>query len=279
MPIHHQGYRRWGGERRARGRSWSVIAAAGIRAMLRKRMFLALLLVAWLPFFARALQIYASINVPQATFLAPTSETFRDFLSQQDVFVLLVAVYVGAGLIANDRRANALQIYLSKPLARGEYIFGKFAILVTFLLLITWVPAVVLMLLQVLLAGSVDFVVTNSHLFPAITLSCAVQSVTVAAAMLALSSLSRSSRYVGILYAVIVFLTQAVYGVLRVATGDSGWAWISPTANMTQVANAFFRLAPAYDVPWLVSLALLSAIVVASSLVLERRVRAVEVVA
>ena len=59
----------------------------------------------------------------------------------------------------------------------------------------------------------------------------------------------------------------------------TGWAWISPTANMTQVANAFFRLAPAYDVPWPVSFALLSAIVVASSLVLERRVRAVEVVA
>ena len=58
-------------------------------------------------------------------FLAPTPETFRQFLEQQEIFVFFVTVYVGAGLIANDRRANALQIYLSKPLTRAEYIFGK----------------------------------------------------------------------------------------------------------------------------------------------------------
>ena len=65
--------------------------------------------------------------------LALTAETYRSFLEQQSTFVFFVTVYVGAGLIANDRRANALQIYLSKPLTRGEYILGKFAILFAFL--------------------------------------------------------------------------------------------------------------------------------------------------
>ena len=60
--------------------------------------------------------------------------------------MFFITVYAGAGLIANDRRANALQIYLSKPLTRVEYIFGKLAILATFLLLVTWVPAIVLLL-------------------------------------------------------------------------------------------------------------------------------------
>ena len=64
------------------------------------------------------MQIYAAANLPQAAFLAPTPETFRQFLEQQDIFVFFITVYVGAGLIANDRRANALQIYLSKPLTR-----------------------------------------------------------------------------------------------------------------------------------------------------------------
>ena len=58
----------------------------------------------------------------RSSFLAPTAETFRQFLEQQEIFVFFVTVYVGAGLIANDRRANALQIYLSKPLTRAEYI-------------------------------------------------------------------------------------------------------------------------------------------------------------
>ena len=47
--------------------------------------------------------------------------------------MFVITVYVGAGLIANDRRANALQIYLSKPLMRPEYIAGKLAVLFTFL--------------------------------------------------------------------------------------------------------------------------------------------------
>ncbi|MSO30571.1 MAG: hypothetical protein EXQ48_06435 [Acidobacteria bacterium] len=79
--------------------------------------------------------------------------TFKDFLEQQSIWAFFITVYVGSGLIANDRRANALQIYLSKPLSRLEYIFGKLAILIVFLLLVTGVPGLVLLLLQVLFAG------------------------------------------------------------------------------------------------------------------------------
>ena len=108
----------------------------------KTRAFIGLLLVSWLPFLVRAVQIYAAANLPQAAFLAPTPEMFRQFLEQQEIFVFFVTVYAGAGLIASDRRANALQIYLSKPLTRFEYIAGKLAVLAVFLLLVTWVPAV-----------------------------------------------------------------------------------------------------------------------------------------
>jgi ABC-2 type transport system permease protein len=279
MPIHDQGYRRYVGERAPHGRGWAVIARSGLRAFIVKRSCIALLLFAWLPFFARALQIYAAANLPQASFLAPTPEMFKDFLGQQDIFVFFIAVYVGAGLIANDRRANALQIYLSKPLTRVEYVFGKFAILMTFLLLVTWVPAVVLLVVQVMFAGNFTFFAENIYLFPAITLKSFVQALTVSSAMLALSSLSHSSRYVGILYAGVIFLTQALYGVLRGITGDSSWAWISLSANLTRLGDLIFRLPPEYDVPWSVSALIISGVIVASALILERRVRGVEVVA
>ena len=123
--------------------------------MLGKRAFLGLLLVSWLPFFVRAVQIYAAANLPQASFLAPTPEMFRQFLDQQEIFVFFITVFAGSGLIANDRRANALQIYLSKPLTRAEYVFGKLVILTTFLLLVTWVPAFVLLVVQIAFAGNV----------------------------------------------------------------------------------------------------------------------------
>jgi hypothetical protein len=71
MPIYSQGYRRYRGERTAR-RAWQVIASAGIRTLFRTRAFLGLFGLSLVPFFVRAVQIYASANVPQATFLAPT---------------------------------------------------------------------------------------------------------------------------------------------------------------------------------------------------------------
>ena len=278
MPIHDQGYRRYGGSRAPRGQAWSVITRAGLRTMLAKRMFLGLLLVAWFPFFVRAVQIYAAANLPQAAFLKPTAETFRQFLDQQSIFVFFVTVYVGAGLIANDRRANALQIYLSKPLTRAEYVFGKLAILIAFLLAVTWAPAMVLLLVQVAFAGNFTFLQSNFYLFPAITVFAAVEVITVAATMLALSSLSKSARYVAILYAMVLFFTSAIYGVLYAVTRSSSFSWISLSANLEQVGNIIFRMPAKYDTPWPVSLLVIVVTVALCGWVLERRVRGVEVV-
>ena len=279
MPIHDQGYRRYGGEKARGGTGWIVITRAGIRTFLAKRAFLGLLLVAWFPFFVRAVQIYAAANLPQAAFLAPKPETFRQFLDQQQIFVFFVTVYVGAGLIANDRRANALQIYLSKPLTRAEYVFGKLAILVTFLLLVTWLPAIVLLIVQISFAGNFTFFRANLFLFPAITVASLLQVLLATFTMLALSSLSNSSRYVGILYAAVIFFTQAIYGVLYAVTRSTSLSWISFSANLTQVGDVIFRQPLKYDTPWPVSLMMIVGLIALSGVVLERRVRGVEVVA
>jgi ABC-2 type transport system permease protein len=278
VPIHDQSYRRYGGSKEAPGRAWSVIAIAGIRTMLRRRMFLGLLLFAWIPFIVRAVQIYVAANFPQASMLAPTADTFREFIDQQGVFVFFVTIYVGAGLIANDRRANALQIYLSKPLMRAEYIAGKFATLATFLLLVTWLPGMLLLVLQILFAGSFTFARQNAFLFPAITVASFLQVIVASFAMLALSSLSKSSRYVGILYAGAMFFSEAIFAVLRLILGGTGSSWISFPANLAQVIDVIFRLKPRYDTPWLVSMLALIGLVAVAISVLERRVRGVEVV-
>jgi ABC-2 type transport system permease protein len=278
MPIHDQSYRRYGGGKTSPGRAWTVIAKAGIRNMIRKRAFMGLLLFAWLPFIVRAVQLYVAANFPQASMLAPDPKTFRDFLGQQDFFVFVVTIYAGAGLIAADRRANALQIYLSKPLMRSEYIAGKAAVLFTFLLFVTWVPALLLLILQVMFKGSFEFMSNNLFLFPAITVAAFLQAVVATFTMLALSSLSKSSRYVGILYAGILFFTSAIYAVMYAVTGNSSLSWISLTSNITQVVDVVFRLKPHYSTPWQVSLVVLIGLVVLSISVLERRVRGVEVV-
>ncbi len=278
MPIHDQGYRRYGGTRAPSGRAWSVIARAGIRTMLAKRAFVALLLFAWLPFLVRAVQIYAATNLPQAQFLAADARLFRDFLEQQGVFLFFITVYVGSGLIANDRRANALQIYLSKPMTRFEYIVGKFAVLAILLLFVTWVPAMLLLLVQIAFSGSFSFFVDNLFLFPAITLFSFVEVAAVSLMMLALSSLSRSSRYVGILYAVLMFFSGAIYRMLYAVTGDSRLAFVSLPSTLEQLGDAIFRLPLTMDLPVSGALLVIVLLMVGSSYVLRQRVRGVEVV-
>lgn len=279
MPIHDQGYRRYGGQRVPAGHAWWVITRTGLRTLLARRAFVALLLVAWFPFFVRAVQIYAAANLPQATFLAPDVNLFRQYLEQQQVFMFFITVYAGAGLIAADRRANALQIYLSKPLTRFEYIAGKMAVLAAFLLLVTWVPAVLLLLTQIAFSGSFTFFLDHLPLLPTITVFSVIQVAVVTSVMLALSSLSRSSRYVGVLYAGLMFFSQAIYAILYAITRDSSLAWVSVTADLAQIGDAVFRLPLRHEIPLPVAVLVVVGLVAASAFVLEKRVRGVEVVA
>jgi hypothetical protein len=250
MPIHDQSYRRYAGQRAPLGRSWTVIAKAGVMTMLRKRLFIGLLLFAWLPFVVYAVLIYFAANYPQTAAWFPLdAKMFRGFLERQDFFVFVMTIYVGAGLIANDRRANALQIYLSKPLMRAEYISGNFV-----------------------------FLKNNLFLFPAISLASVLQALLASFTMLALSSLSKSSRYVGILYSGIIFFTAAIYGAMYAITGSTSVSWLSVGSNLAQVVDVIFRQPPRYTTPWQVSLIVVLALIALSISVLERRVRGVEIV-
>lgn len=278
MPIHDQGYQHYQGTRARTGAAWQVIAKAGIRSVLSQRKFLGLLLLSWTPFLVRAVQVYIAANFQQAAFLAPKGETFRQFLETQGIFVFFITIYVGSGLIASDRRANALQLYLAKPLSRWEYVAGKLAVLATFLVFVTFLPAITLLLVQIGFAGSLAFVQQNLYLLPAITLFSIVQVLFAASTMLALSSLSKSSRFVGVMYAGLNFFTAALFNAVRGITGKTWLAWLSPTDVMQQLGDVIFRVTPRYQMPGWVAALVVTAIIAASAAVLERRVRAVEVV-
>ncbi len=278
MPIHDQSYRRYDGSRTGPGAAWLVIAAAGIRSLLARKLFLAVMLAAWGQFFVRAVTFYLSANFPSLNVLAPSVETFRQFFDIQEIFVLFVTVYVGSGLIANDRRSNALQIYLSKPLSRAEYVAGKLGVLAFFLLLVTLVPALALLMLEVMFSASLAFLLDNLFLLPAITLYALMEVSLASFTMLALSSLSTSARYTAMLYAGALFFTAAVFAILRGATASTMLAWLSLRANVEQIGDVIFRLPPRFESPWPLSVLVVLLLIGLSALVLERRVRGVEVV-
>ena len=66
MPIHRERYRRRDAGTDVRGRAWLVICVQGLRGLAKRRAFLYLMLVAWLPCLVRGVQIYVVANFPQA---------------------------------------------------------------------------------------------------------------------------------------------------------------------------------------------------------------------
>jgi len=278
VPIHDQGYRRYLGTRAAIGRSWQVMTKVGVMSVISRRVFVAVMLLAYLNFVIQAVRIYVSETFAQAAFLAPKGETFREFLDQQGPFAFFVAIFVGAGLIANDRRANALQLYLSKPMTSAEYIAGKLAILFIFLVGVTFLPAMLLLLTQAVFAGSLTFVRNNLYLFPAITLFSLAQVLLAACTMLALSSMSKSARFVAVMYAGLFFFTTALFNALRGITGRSSFAWLSPTASLAQLGDVIFRLEPRYQMHPAIAAFVVVVLIAGSIAILMRRVRGVEIV-
>jgi Cu-processing system permease protein len=116
-------------------RKIAAIARITVSDALRQKLAVNLLLFA-------LLIISASIVLSELTF----GEQYRIIadlaLSSASVFGTLIAVFLGAGLVAGDVQRRTLYPVLAKPVARAEYLLGRYAGLVATLTLNLLVMAV-----------------------------------------------------------------------------------------------------------------------------------------
>jgi MFS family permease len=279
MPIYDQSYRPYRGTLSEHSWRWRTIAKAGLSHYLSKKPFLIFLFVGFIPAIARGVMIWFSHQSETVQQLTTVDGAwFRNFLDWQGEFLLLVCIWPGAVLIARDLKTNAIQLYLSKPLTRVDYVLGKFAILAGIAALLMPAPALLLFLMEVGLSTSTTFI-TTYYWIPFAILGYSVVVVTGAGLLaLAASSFTRSGRYAGLLFFAIVFFSQAGAGLLRLITGNHAFVVLSLPALMDQVGALFFGGPTEYGLHFLPSLIMYAALVGLSILVLKRRVQAVEIV-
>jgi ABC-2 type transport system permease protein len=280
MPLHDPGYRHWKGDWTTHPYRWLAVARQGIRLLIKRKRFVFLMILSSLPFLVRAVMIYLSSAVGgYVGSLKIEPGFFETFLSQQGFFVFIISIYAGAGLISNDLRANALQIYFSKPITRQDYILGKFGILAFFLALPTLVPAVLLYVLSILFEASLGFAPENLGVLGAILGYSLLIIFTSGLIMIGLSSLSKSSRFAGISFAAVFFFSQALAVILSSVLRDSRLGWIALENNVRRLGDVLFRTESHYQfAPW-ISLLILAVLMTAAVWTAYRRVNAVEVVA
>ncbi len=153
-----------------------VVSRFALRELFASRAVMAFFVIAGLPCLVAALIIYLFHNPAARTliglvklvdFLRIDAEFFRHFLSGQCFLGLILSAWVGPRLIASDLANGALPLYFSRPLSRFEYFLGKALVLVVMLSCVTWLPGVLLYLLNAALADG-DWAISNLRLVVAL---------------------------------------------------------------------------------------------------------------
>jgi ABC-2 type transport system permease protein len=78
---------------------------------------------------------------------------FAYVINTQGTLAFLLVAWVGPGLVAPDLTNNALPLYLSRPFSRAEYVLGRVVTLLLLGSVITWMPMLLLFVLQAGLVG------------------------------------------------------------------------------------------------------------------------------
>ena len=281
MPVYEKTYRKYEARAPLRSVRFWPITREGLRLVLVKRAFLGLLAVAFLPFVVRVIQVYIVTRFPEAGRVLPVDgRLFGDFLNQQVGFTLLLTIFGGAGLVANDLRTGAIVMYLARPLTRRDYVLGKLGVTFLLNLGVTLLPG--LLLYVVTLALAPDQFATWDLLWipPAIVVQSVVTSLCVSLLGLAVSSLTRNARVSGLAFFAFILGLELVRQVLDHGFGRPEATLLSVQDNLRNLASALFGLAGRPGaMPWTASALVVTVLGAGCLLVLRRRVRAVEIVA
>lgn len=235
MPIFDQGYQHWKGALSGHAWRWLVISRHGLRTQLKGRNVRLLLILAWMPavVLVSALAVWGLFEqgVLGADWLAmlkehgitETPQTFRHafwtvaysfFFQTELYFILLLVTLTGPNLISLDLRYNALPLYLSRPVTRLDYFLGKLGVIAALVAAVAVLPAVVAYVLGVCFSLDLSVVRDTWRLLPASILYGLVIVVSAGTLMLALSSMSRRSLYVGLAWVGMFLIGWTVAGVL-----------------------------------------------------------------
>lgn len=164
MAVYQRAYRTYSGTLTPQWTRFWVIARYAFKNVFRSRIFLAFFVLCLLPILIWSAWIYLFHNISALKILGTNAETLRQampidstfflrVLRIQSSFAFFLTLIIGPALVSPDLRNNALPLYLSRPFNRTDYVIGKLTVLGVLLSLITWVPALLLFLLQAFLEG------------------------------------------------------------------------------------------------------------------------------
>jgi ABC-2 type transport system permease protein len=164
LAVHRRRYQTYEGTLTPVGTRFAILVRYALRELFESRVFLALLLGSCVPLVAAIAQVYLNHNPTARTLLAMRPDLFAinntfffRVISIQSALAVVLAAWAGPTLIAPDLAGGALPLYLSRPLSRPQYLLGKMATILGLLSAVTWVPALLIFALEAGLTGGLWF--------------------------------------------------------------------------------------------------------------------------
>ncbi len=284
MAIYRRNYKPYSGTTTPEWSRFLVLFRYSRRNLFRSKFMTAFFVIC---FFYPAVCLAVIYVAHSASFLAQfglpggilsiDNKFFYAFISVQGVFAFLLTAFAGPGLISPDLANGALPLYFCRPFSRAEYVLGKSSVLAILLSQITWVPGLVLFIVQASLAGA-SWTWTNLWIAGSLVLSSLLWIAILSLLAMALSAWVKWRIVAGALLLALMFFgagfAQAINAVLRTESGH----FLNVAYLMETVWNSLFQVDATHAIPvsqaWI---ALLLYCLICLAL-LMRKVRAYEVV-
>src|SRR5436190_16862347 len=181
MAVLERSYKRYQGALSPEWSRFLIIPRHAYRHVFRSKLFTAFFALSFIWPLVCAILIYlhhnlnalAIMKLNVADVLPIDAFFFQVFIEVQGSIGFFLAMLVGPQQVSRDLTNNALPLYLCRPFSRSEYVVGKMSIIIILLSTITWIPGLILFLLQGYLEGWSWFI-GNTALASAIFLSSLV---------------------------------------------------------------------------------------------------------
>jgi len=202
---------------------------------------------------------------------------FARFLSVQAVFAFFLTLFIGPGLVSRDLANNGLPLYLSRPISRSDYVIGRLTILLSLLSVVTWISGLALFALNANMT-TWGWMFENLHIAAAILIGSWLWIGLLSLLALALSAWVRWKVIAGFMM-LVFFIAGDFFSLLVRGFFRSDWGELADANALVMIITArIFGITPPDGPPFFACVAALALMAGACLFLLNRRIRAYQVV-
>jgi ABC-2 type transport system permease protein len=287
MAVYKRSYHGYSGPMTAEWSRFTIIPRYAYRDLFQSKIVTAFFVAAFLPPMVFLFLIYLAHSLPHLaqllgkggadSLITINSSFFMAYLNFQSGLAFIFTAFVGPGLVSRDLANRALPLYLCRPFSRAEYVVGKMSVLLILLSLITWVPGLILFGMQASLEGR-QWLMQNLWIAWALFAGSWIWILILSLMALALSAWVKWRIAAGALLLAVFFVsagfTDAINTVLEVRWGKL----FNPMYLLLTIWRELFRVDEGSDISAGSAWIMLALICVACLWLLNRKLRAIEVV-